>query len=347
LPTPSPEHVERFDPRQLTVRRSEGHYELWAGKVFLKDFGTAQHDANAAAKLLRRLQANQHGTVGNPPVLDYWLVDGRPPDLTTAGPGEVPLDQTSLGVDFAAGTWQVRDGGTVFLDFGADGPDATLALAVCKHYGFNRLGRIGTDRPLMTYLLADPRLAPGFAPEQIGKRDRLAVMPQLLARKPLVLPGSGIVGDLVGIDSRRLEVRKGPDGAWMLESDGYVLERFGASEAAARSAARLLAAYGVTEQCRLGSGPTEFRFYLSAGRAPRGVRSGMTARPIPADRLALAEEGGLAELRCGVATLFAFGEDRETAGRVLEALRHFGFDAVAEDRSSAGGLRLLVRGRGE
>jgi hypothetical protein len=73
----------------------------------------------------------------------------------------------------------------------------------------------------------------------------------------------------------------------------------------------------------------------------------MTARPIPADRLALAEEGGLAELRCGVATLFAFGEDRETAGRVLEALRHFGFDAVAEDRSSAGGLRLLVRGRGE
>src|SRR5947199_270387 len=75
-PIRDPENLITFTTWDAEIRKVNGHWELWAGAVKLKDLGNREADAREVLRLIRLLNVNQFGTVGKPlPVMEYWLSD--------------------------------------------------------------------------------------------------------------------------------------------------------------------------------------------------------------------------------------------------------------------------------
>ena len=154
---PRPEALTSFDPATLELSWNEGHWSVNAAGRPLKDFGRRAEDARQAWHLMRELRLNQRGTIGAPqPVLEYWLTDGRPPQVLPRGVRMLSIDLAGLHVEQAQGNWVVREPGRPLFSFGSHKEEAELALAVLRKYGFNQVGVIGHGAVGMLVFVARP-----------------------------------------------------------------------------------------------------------------------------------------------------------------------------------------------
>jgi hypothetical protein len=335
------ERVIPFDPGALEVRRVEQRWQLWAGRVCLKDFGTAETECRDALSLLHELRVNRYCSIGSPmPVMEYWLADDRPPDLALTRRPVTAFDPAALRPELIDGTWWLRDDRQVLFNFGAQYDAARLADAVCKRKGFNRIGFVGHPRPVMTFLLVDPESIGATAEKAKVKPTGLTFQPQMVPRKALFIRDLGYFGECVPFDGMRAEVRRvGTD--WKLAAGDVELADFGIHDQAAREALRALEFYRFNEYCQIGA---SFRFYLARGRAPEGLAIGMRGKPFHRESLQVQLVGKKWVIREGDRVVFDVGGREEDAKQALQMIRHFQFDQVCEIGEGTGAFRFLVKG---
>ena len=156
----------------------------------LRDFGagdTSEANARDAARVYRDIRPTEWATIGSPrPVVEYGLVNGRPPmapgvpggksdergSISTVGGGSgplvsgagakaiIPIDLKTVRVEAIRGVWCLRDDANIHFNFGPNKADADQAQAVIRRYGFNRVGVVGSPKPVMNYLFASTDNAP-------------------------------------------------------------------------------------------------------------------------------------------------------------------------------------------
>lgn len=343
---PAPLKLLAFDPNTVSLRQtSRGGVQLWADKQLLKDFGALQKEAEEALRVIRQLGLSRYGTIpGAQPPFELWLVDGWGPEPVVpkawgALRQIVPFDLRSLRVEQVAGVWCVRDSGRVLFNFGRDAAGAQAALAVCKNYGCNQLGVLGTPNPLMTLLTVDPLAgvhAKQTAPNPLEMQDSLA-------RIGLVIPHVGQVGTHAKIEPRRLDVLRDRDG-WTLLHGSDVLASFGWEEQSARAALRAMQDWKVNELAKIGS--SGFPLLLVNGRPPRGVPLGLPARGFQPLQLKVQQVNGGWWLSENNRPVLDCGNEQD-ANLMLKVIQFYGFDQLVRfgHPLKDDGLRLLVKGR--
>lgn len=347
LPLPQPENRISINVNDLTLKRVAGAWQLWVGHRMLRDFGDRENDARDAHRVFRDLRPTEWVTIGGPqPVIEYGLVNGRPP--VAAGPpgaeqpqglsasvvGDrplvsgtgakaiIPIDLRTVRVEAVRGVWCLRDDNAIHANFGPNKTDAEQALAVVQRYGFNRVGIVGSPAPVMTYLFA----AHDQAPVTKNAMTAAALQAQIdgLNRVGIPVPGVGFVGEMIRFDARKLEVRK-LGSEWVVAAGSDILGRFGPTEWAAREAARTIADARFTEFCKLGS--AGLTFFLVDGKAPTRVPFAVQGRRFDpstlkvqnyGDRWAVTENGRHL-IDC------ASADEGETLIRVIKA---YGFDQL-------------------
>ena len=155
---PGPESTITFDTDQVELQWSqrENRWQLFAGAVFLKDFGRSDTEGREVLRLIRELRLNSLGTVGVPrPIMEYWLVNGEPPRGPVNGLRTLPLDTATLRVEQVQGHWCLRDNQRILFNFGQQAEAARRALAVLQLHGFTHVGYVGQVVPVMLVFLVE------------------------------------------------------------------------------------------------------------------------------------------------------------------------------------------------
>jgi hypothetical protein len=266
---PQPENLLAIDPATLTVRRATGAWELWAGRVLLRDFGPADRDAEEMLRVMRSMRPTDWGRIGTPrPVVEYGLTAGEPPKMHANARNLQPIDRKTVRAESVRGAWVVRDDANILLNFGSAKADAEQAVAVVKRYGFNRLGLVGVPNPSVSYLFSAAEI-PGHADKPNPNAALIrAAQEQSLTRTGVDVPGVGYVGEQIALDPLKLDVKK-VQNEWVLLHGPDVLARFGYSELTARDALRVVKDGRFTQFCRVGTpGVT---FFLVNGQPPKKV----------------------------------------------------------------------------
>src|SRR5262245_23990729 len=148
-PKPFAENLHAFDPRNVQLRWNNRRWQLTHGVEVLKDFGSGEQEARQALRLVHDLRLNQHGIVGAPrPVMEYWLVAGKPPRGSAPGVRRMSFDPNSLRVEQQQGQWCLRDSSKVLFNFLQDGDNAKHALAILQKYHFDQVGIVGSQAPM-------------------------------------------------------------------------------------------------------------------------------------------------------------------------------------------------------
>ena len=108
----------------------------------------------------------------------------------------------SVRVEPIKGVWCLRDDSSIFINFGANKPDADQTLAAVKRYGFNRLGSVGRTGPAMSYFFAAPETE---SPTPQTPLTRMALQSQIenLTKVGIPVPGVGYVGEMIHFDPVR------------------------------------------------------------------------------------------------------------------------------------------------
>jgi hypothetical protein len=330
-----------IDPTAVTVRRVNTGWQVWAGRRLFKDL-PGEADGPEVARVIRELRPTEWAAIGSPrPVVEYGLINGRPPIAGGFPKMIVPIDLATVRVEPVKGVWCVRDGDSILFNFGFARADAEQALAVVRKYGFNRVGVVGTPAaPALTYLFAT--LEAEKVPRPAGGALTAAAQENALTRTGIPVPGVGYVGEMVRIDPRKVEVRReGPE--WVVVSGPEVLARLGAGEWLARDAARLIQEGRFTEFCKFGS--AGLTFFLVNGRAPTRVPFAAQGRRFnPAELKAQPINGRWAVTESGRHLFDVSGPDE--GEQLIRLLRHFQFDQACQLGSSPrASLRFLARGR--
>lgn len=321
-----------FDRNLLRLKRERLQWQLWAGNLLLKDFGTSEADAREALQLFRDLRVNSCGSIGG--IFEYFLTDGQAPTAPTRNKLVVPFNPESLRAEPVGDHWVLRDRATILYDFGSSQSDAQAALSICRQYGFNQLGVFGQPTPAMRYLFRST--SPLLAERRSGAVVQAAA--SHVQRPQLKLPGRPAFGEISPLDARRLTVRK-ENGDWIIGSPNAEWCAFGPREHDARVALQALQQFRVTDLCRVGP---EFSFMLSNGHAPRGTLLGLPARSFRIESLTLRRAGGDWTLCEDRRPLWNFRENETEARNTLAAIRHYQFDSAI---ALPGGLYLMVRAR--
>jgi hypothetical protein len=337
LPAEITESITHFDPMTVEVRQNNRHFQLWAGKEMLKDFGEHREHAWEARKLVTDLQLTDHGSVGTPQaVMEYWLSHGQPPPFTNASHNVVPLDAGTLRVDLSEGQYWLRDKDKQIFNFGLSAADAQLGLAVFHKYDFNELGIIGSPTPTMTYLLHDPHAKSSLPGKPASMR--VQTLPQQTPNTALSLPVIGTVGTRVPFDPMRLEVHRAADG-YHLTAGVRDLGSAGSDEYAARTVVHAAQHYPFTEYVRIGTG--NFGFYLSRNQAPRGIPLGINHVAFSPQSLGVQQTGDQWRITDGKTTIAEGTGPASDAKLALGAIQHYQFNCLCD----SGSFRFLARDR--
>lgn len=336
------EDLRTFDPSAVTAEQAGGRWQVRAGTEMLKDFGTDRDAALEAARVVRELRVNQHGTVpGARPAFDYWLVDGKAPRAVNGKVVVLPVSARTVRAEQAGGTWVVTDGLKGLYDFGANAEAAKQAATVFAKYGFNQVGVIGSPQPVMLYPLLDPRQAALDRAAPAPAPMPLAVLSDA-ARTSLLLPGNVNAGPRTPIDSAKLEVGR-RDRDYVLTHKGDVLARFGGSELTAKAALKALQDAHVTEVVRVGEGG--FPLFLADGLPIHAYPLGVEKVALRPDRLKVQRVRDAWWLFEDTRPVLEAGTKAD-AELMLRVLRHFDLKGMCVfGRPEAGGLRLLTVGR--
>lgn len=331
LPLPYPESLVAIDPTTVSVVRTNGTWEMWAGRVLLRDFGASQADAEEGLRIVRGLRPTDWGRIGSPrPLVEYGLTNGKAPNWTLQPKQSSAIDLDTVRAEPIRGAWCVRDDSSILLNFGPGKADAEQAAAVARRYGFNRIAYVGGAEASMAVFYSAQTVDGKRPSDAMATLARLA-QEQNLTRTAVEVPGVGLVGDRLQIDVRKLEVRKDRH-EWVLAHGAEVLGRFGYSELAARDAMRVVRDARFTEFCRVGN--PGITFFLVNGKPPtrvpyeaQGPRfdpSRILAKEVPGG-WAVCEDNGRAILP------ITSREDAELAAGVIRAFR---FDRVCRVGSS-------------
>lgn len=269
VPLPQREDKLPIDAGNLTLRRVNNTWQVWAGQRVFRDVGDNEAVGKEVIRLVRDLKPNEWVGIGGPrPVVEYGLIQGRPSVAAGFPQQVVPIDLATARVEAVKGVWCLRDDDSILFNFGGKRTDADQALAVVRKYGFNRIGVIGVGNaaaPAMTYFFVGP---PGehFKPP-LGSATAM-VQEASLTRTGIPVPGLGYVGEMVKIDPKKVEVRK--DGTeWVVAFGQDIFGHFGPDEWAARDAARTVRDGHFTEFCRFGT--AGLTFFLVNGKPPTKV----------------------------------------------------------------------------
>lgn len=187
-PAASPPLIS-FSPDSAEVAWLNQHWQLQVAGRLLKDFGRHQDDARKAQRLIRDLRLNQYGTIGSPPLLEYWLVDGKAPHGALSGMRVFSFDPANLKIENSGGDWCLAEGARTLFKFGRSRDDATLALDVIKKYDFSKLAVIGQAAPSMMIFLSGDNAAPNSRAHHQAierdpaRKDKDTKGPIVLARK--------------------------------------------------------------------------------------------------------------------------------------------------------------------
>jgi hypothetical protein len=357
ISAPTPLNLRTFDPLKTEIKHVENRWVLLADGAVLREFANREADAREALRLIRMLKLNQHGTVGNPPVMEYWLSDGHAPFSAEQGLRLVPLDLNTLQIDQADGQWRLRDSHRLLFTFGSRQVDAYLALDVIRHYGFRQLGHVGQFVPSMVYFLGSPSdlartsLLPPPQPPALAKPEPRGTAKPPPSLKPAQPLGQGVVQASFAIpepkpeltehhrfDYRRVEVRRDKN-EWKLVSGSLVLGNFGPNQLDAQLAWNTIQHYRFTEQCVIGKPTPSFSYFLVGGQAPRGLKFGIMTQPLrPGSVLVRASGTGWA-VCANEQPLVAF-ERLEDARELAETIQRHHFDYLCR---IGNGMTFLVR----
>jgi hypothetical protein len=84
---PKPENKFAFNVGDVSLKQLRDGWQLWLGQRVLRDFGDREADARDALRVYRDLRPTEWAAIGTgKPIVEYGLVNGRPP-LTAAMPG--------------------------------------------------------------------------------------------------------------------------------------------------------------------------------------------------------------------------------------------------------------------
>src|SRR5207247_2335770 len=132
--------------------------------------------------------------------------------------------------------------------------------------------------PSMVYFLANPS-------EKVRWEAQQPRPAQPAAKSgPAVAPALG-AGERLRFDADHVEVREDGKHQWRLMFGRQELANFGTDQHLAKQALQLLQHYHFTDQMTIGSPETGFRYFLTNGQAPVGVRFGVQAQPFRPDGL--------------------------------------------------------------
>lgn len=341
VPLPFPEDKFPIDTAAVTVKRVGGSWQVWAGPRVLRDLGANEAAAQDVVRTIRELRPTEWARIGSPrPVVEYGLVNGRPPVVGGFPKLIVPIDLKTVRVEAVKGVWCLRDDHSILFNFGGSRDDAEQAHAVVRRYGFNRVGLIGPHTaPAMAYFFAaleGERAAP------VGGALVAAAQEQAMTRTGIPVPGVGYVGEMLRIDPRKVEARR-EGGDWVVAHGPDVLGRFGPWEWGARDAVRAIQDGRFTEFCRVGSAGVTF--FLSNGKAPTKVPFSAQGRRFnPADLKAQLVNDRWAVTEGGRHLFDVSGP--EEGEQLVRVLRHFQFDQVCLlGQHPRAGLQFLARHR--
>ena len=341
VPLPYAEEKLPLDAGTVTLKRVNNSWQVWAGPRLLKDLGDQEESAKDVVRALRELRPTEWVGIGGPrPIVEYGLINNRPP--TTAGfpRAVVPIDLKTVRVEPVKGVFVLRDDENILFNFGLKKADADQALGVVRKYGFNRVGMVGLPAPVMTYFFVYPEA--DQAPRQPNNTLHAALQENALTRTGIPIPGVGFVGEMIKIDPRKVEVRR-EGSEWVVAFGSDVLGHFGGNEWGARDGLKLIQDAKFTEFCRVGAGLT---FFLVNGKAPTRVPlavqgrrynlAELKVRPLAADRWAVTEAGR---------HLFDVASPEEGEA-IIRLLGYYQFDQVCQmGPSPRTGLSFLAKSR--
>ena len=320
--TPMKERFTPIDTATLLLRPQDGNWILFAGTTPLREFGRSQPDADEARRVLRELRPTVWADIGYPrPIVGYGLSGGKA-SLTVPTPRRSePVDLKTVRAEQVRGAWCLRDDAAVLLNFGRDKPDAEQAVAVCKKYGFNRIGLIGSPEPTFAFFYAAPVDTAGLTPTAASALAQ-AAREQTLTRTGVAVPGLGFVGERVVIDARQVEVRKDRTD-YVLAHGPDVFAKFGPNEWAAQDALRVVKDGRFTEFCRVG----ELTFFLVNGKAPTRVPLSAQGTRFSPAALKVYEINGRWAV-CDAARVFVSAASKEEAEQVARVIQAYQFDQL-------------------
>jgi len=340
-PTRDPENLITFTTWDAEIRKVNGHWELWAGAVKLKELGNHEADAREVLRLIRLLNLNQLGTVGKPlPVMEYWLSDGRAPQKMTRL-NTVGLNLEALQVVNNQGQWWLIDDSRPWFTFGAQADEARRALAIIQKYQFTDAHYVGVGNPVMIVFLAGSDKRPRAQPAGPIGPAQWFQPPQLHVNSTLAEPVTG--SPMVHFDWRQATVRcEKLD--WQVVADGQVLAHFGSRELEAHQALRAMQALHLSERCQIGDPTPALTFFLSNGEPARGLFFGAANQLCHAKELSLKRLG----LRWAIweydHPLLTLGKNEQEAQQILQILQHYKVDHICQiGTSDPSPMTIFVR----
>lgn len=337
---PRDEQWQALDPGTVRVQRVNGSWQVYANGAPFRDFGDSPDNAADAARVLRELHATQWTAIGTGrAVVEYGLSDGQVAPNAGFPRQILPIDLRTARAEAVRGAWCLRDNANILLNFGPHKPDAEQALAVCRKYGFNRIGMVGRPTPALTYFFAQPDAA---APPATGAVPA-ALQEQALTRTGIEVPGLGYVGEKVAIDPRKAVARR-EKGEWVVAAGPEVIARFGPSEWSARDAAKVIQDGRFSEVCRFGTAGVTF--FLVGGQAPTKVPFFAQGARFDPNGLRVREMAGKWWVYDGGGRQLLPAGSAEEAGQLVKLIKAYGFDQLCQvGTSPQAALKFLAKGR--
>lgn len=367
---PYAEQKTPLNVMDVQVKRAPGTWQVWASQKMLREVGDNETNARDVARVLRDLRPTEWVTIGKgKPVAEYGLTNGRPamaagpPDGKSEAKGEsgvgqasfngpiatgagakvvLPVDLRTARVEPIRGAWCVRDDGTLLFNFGTDKAGAEQTVAAIRKYGFNRVGVVGTQaQPAMSYLFASMDKEP---PKVFGGQLLFNAQVDAMTRTGIPIPGVGFTGEMVKIDPRKVEARK-VGFEWVVASGPEVLGNFGATEWAAREAARTVRDANFTEFCKVG-GQSNLTFFLRDGKPPTRAPFSAQGRNFDPNGLKVLRINGKWSVTDSGKPLLDVGSPQE-GDVIVRVLKAYGFDQMAHLGVGIpkGGITFLVKNR--
>jgi hypothetical protein len=350
-PTPVKESLLTFTSWDAEIRKVEGHWELWAGPVKIKELGKQEADAREVLRLIQILNLNHRGTVGKPlPVMEYWLSDGRAPQKM-GRLNSVPIDPDALQVGNCQGQWCLIDQNRPWFTFGAEADEARRALQIIQKYQFTDVMYVGIGNPAMIVFVAgsekrSKEKSPDPSPigNQLSKGPAQWFQPpQLHVNTTLVEPVSG--KEMFRFDWRQAAIRC-EKLEWQLVADGQVLARFGSRELEARQALRAVQALHLTERCQIGDAAPVLTFFLSEAEPAHGLFFSAKNQSCHPEGLSLKWIGWRWAIWEYDQLLLALGKSQEEAQQVLQILQRYKVDHICQiGTTDPPPVTILVRTR--
>lgn len=184
-----------------------------------------------------------------------------------------------------------------------------------------QLPSLASPLPSLTPLTAPTAPAPTVAP---------AGMPAGVTAAPEARDSAGApqAENLVSFDNLRADLSWAGN-HWVLKSGNVVLKDFGQREFEAHQALRLVRELHLTQHGTVGGPNPVMEYWLSNGRAPQGLATGLRQIPLDAKNLRVEQEQGQWVLRDAHRVLFNFGQGESDARQSLGIIQKYGFTQIA------------------